>query len=238
MSIFVGTPGLSFISASGGGGSTEALYYNDTSGSTIEQVKTTGNFTEQWRTSFTDKTTNTGQELVAGGTDLVWQLNKTLFRFTNDGSTKKWEVFENDATRMERAGNYFYRFHGSGGLQKYDADGNNLKEITTITAPPFDGHSQDDLYWADGNGDVEKVDDSDTSQWTWTPPNGNPINQLIADPNGGIWVFTFDSGETITLKNVELVDPPEFTRSAGDTNFIPSVSLEPHGDPAITISSS
>lgn len=54
----------------------------------------------------------------------------------------------------------------------------------------------------------------------------------------GDLVFTFDSGETITLRNVELVDPPEFTRSAGDTNFIPSVTLEPHGDPAITISSS
>jgi hypothetical protein len=53
----------------------------------------------------------------------------------------------------------------------------------------------------------------------------------------GDLVFTFDSGEKITLNNVELVDPPEFTRSAGDTNFIPSVSLEPHGDPAVTISS-
>lgn len=51
----------------------------------------------------------------------------------------------------------------------------------------------------------------------------------------GDLILEFDQGETITLKNAELVDAPDFTRSAGDTNYIPSVSLEPHGDPAITI---
>lgn len=54
----------------------------------------------------------------------------------------------------------------------------------------------------------------------------------------GDLVFTFDAGETITLKNAVLVDAPDFTRSAGDTNYIPSVSFEPHGKPAITISNS
>jgi len=45
-------------------------------------------------------------------------------------------------------------------------------------------------------------------------------------------------GETITLVNAVLVDAPDQTRSSGDTNYIPSVSFEPHGDPAITISNS
>ena len=54
----------------------------------------------------------------------------------------------------------------------------------------------------------------------------------------GDLVFEFDAGKTITLKNAVLVDAPDTTRSAGDTNYIPSVSFEPHGDPAITISNS
>jgi len=47
-------------------------------------------------------------------------------------------------------------------------------------------------------------------------------------------VWAFGSGE-IVLKNAVLVDAPDHSRSAGDTNYIPSVSIEPHGDPAITI---
>jgi hypothetical protein len=51
----------------------------------------------------------------------------------------------------------------------------------------------------------------------------------------GDLVWTFDNGETITLKNAVLVDAPDFTRTAGDSNYIPSVTFEPHGDPAIEI---
>jgi hypothetical protein len=47
--------------------------------------------------------------------------------------------------------------------------------------------------------------------------------------------WTFDSGETITLNNLAIVDSPDVVRTAGDTNYIPSVSLEPSGDPAIAI---
>jgi hypothetical protein len=54
------------------------------------------------------------------------------------------------------------------------------------------------------------------------------------DKSGDI-VWTFDTGETITANSAELVDAPEFTRSAGDTNYIPSVTFEPKGDPAIEI---
>lgn len=54
----------------------------------------------------------------------------------------------------------------------------------------------------------------------------------------GDLVFEFDTGETITLKNAVLVDAPDQTRSAGDTNYIPSVTFEPHGSPAISISNS
>jgi hypothetical protein len=54
----------------------------------------------------------------------------------------------------------------------------------------------------------------------------------------GDLIFEFDNGETITLKNAELVDADDFTRTAGDTNYIPSVTLEPHGDPAVTINKS
>lgn len=54
----------------------------------------------------------------------------------------------------------------------------------------------------------------------------------------GDLVWTFETGETITLANAVLVDAPDHTRSADDTNYIPSVSFEPHGNPAITISNS
>jgi len=51
----------------------------------------------------------------------------------------------------------------------------------------------------------------------------------------GSFVYTFDSGEQIAVNNTEIVDAPDFTRSAGDTNFVPSVTLEGSGDPAVTI---
>jgi len=52
----------------------------------------------------------------------------------------------------------------------------------------------------------------------------------------GAFNWTFASGEIIAINNAEIVDAPDFTRSAGDTNFIPSVTLEGSGDPAIAIS--
>jgi hypothetical protein len=54
----------------------------------------------------------------------------------------------------------------------------------------------------------------------------------------GDFIYTFETGETITAANATIVDAPDFTRSAGDTNFIPKVSFEASGDPAITISKS
>jgi hypothetical protein len=51
----------------------------------------------------------------------------------------------------------------------------------------------------------------------------------------GSFVYTFDSGEQIAVNNTEIVDAPDFTRSAGETNFVPSVTLEGSGDPAVTI---
>jgi hypothetical protein len=39
----------------------------------------------------------------------------------------------------------------------------------------------------------------------------------------------------IVAKNVEIIDAPDQTRSAGDTNFIPSVTFQAVGDPAIEI---
>jgi hypothetical protein len=61
------------------------------------------------------------------------------------------------------------------------------------------------------------------------------IKQHFRDKSGDV-IWTFDNGETITAKNSEITDAPDFTRSAGDTNYIPSVTLMPRGDPAITIS--
>jgi hypothetical protein len=51
----------------------------------------------------------------------------------------------------------------------------------------------------------------------------------------GDLVWTFADGETITVKNAVLTDAPDYTRSAGDTNYIPSVTFEASGDPAIDI---
>ena len=39
----------------------------------------------------------------------------------------------------------------------------------------------------------------------------------------------------IVAHNVEIVDAPDFTRSAGDTNYIPSVTFRAVGDPAIEL---
>jgi hypothetical protein len=63
------------------------------------------------------------------------------------------------------------------------------------------------------------------------------ISEYHRDEEGDL-VWVFDTGQTITLKNAVLVDAPDFTRSAGDTSYVPSVSVEPHGKPAITISNS
>lgn len=63
------------------------------------------------------------------------------------------------------------------------------------------------------------------------------IKQHFRDKSGDL-VWTYESGETITAKNAEITDAPDFTRSAGDTNYIPSVTLVPRGDPAITINKS
>lgn len=63
------------------------------------------------------------------------------------------------------------------------------------------------------------------------------IAEYHRDRSGDL-VWTFENGETITAKNAELVDAPDHTRTAGDTNYIPSVTLEPHGDSAIEISTS
>lgn len=59
------------------------------------------------------------------------------------------------------------------------------------------------------------------------------IKQAFRDRSGDL-VYEFGTGN-ITLANTEIADAPDFTRSAGDTNYIPSVTLQPSGDPAITI---
>jgi len=51
----------------------------------------------------------------------------------------------------------------------------------------------------------------------------------------GQFVWTFSDGEQIAVSDTEIVDAPDFTRSAGDTNFIPSVTFEGSGDPQIII---
>jgi len=54
----------------------------------------------------------------------------------------------------------------------------------------------------------------------------------------GTITYTFDSGETIDLNNVQQTGPPAYERGAGDTNVQPSVTLTPTGDPAISINKS
>jgi hypothetical protein len=44
-----------------------------------------------------------------------------------------------------------------------------------------------------------------------------------------------DADRKIVAKNVEIIDAPDQTRTAGDTNFIPSVTFQATGDPAIEI---
>jgi len=44
-----------------------------------------------------------------------------------------------------------------------------------------------------------------------------------------------NADKQIVAHNVEIVDAPDFTRSAGDTNYIPSVTFRAVGDPAIEI---
>jgi len=63
------------------------------------------------------------------------------------------------------------------------------------------------------------------------------IAEYHRDKSGDI-VWTFDTGETITAYNAELIDAPDHTRTANETNYIPSVTFEPSGDPAIDIANS
>ena len=44
-----------------------------------------------------------------------------------------------------------------------------------------------------------------------------------------------NADKRIVAHNVEIVDAPDFTRSAGDTNYIPSVTFRAVGDPAIEL---
>jgi hypothetical protein len=60
------------------------------------------------------------------------------------------------------------------------------------------------------------------------------IKEHHRDKSGDL-VWTFANGETITIKNAVLTDAPDYTRSAGDTNYIPSVTFGASGDPAIEI---
>jgi hypothetical protein len=62
------------------------------------------------------------------------------------------------------------------------------------------------------------------------------ISEHHRDKSGDL-VWTFNTGDTITTHNTEIAEAPDHTRSAGDTNYIPSVSFEPTGDPAIEINS-
>jgi hypothetical protein len=63
------------------------------------------------------------------------------------------------------------------------------------------------------------------------------IAEYHRDRSGDL-VWTFENGETITANNAQLVEAPDYTRTANDTNYIPSVTFEPSGDPAIEISNS
>jgi hypothetical protein len=61
---------------------------------------------------------------------------------------------------------------------------------------------------------------------------------LIADyhrDKKGDLVWDFGNNRNITARNVELTDAPDITREAGENNFVPSVTLQPSGDPAIEI---
>jgi hypothetical protein len=68
------------------------------------------------------------------------------------------------------------------------------------------------------------------------------IKQHFRDKTGDL-VYAFGAPNTdpsnadrkIIAKNVEIIDAPDQTRSAGDTNFIPSVTFQATGDPAIEI---
>ena len=44
-----------------------------------------------------------------------------------------------------------------------------------------------------------------------------------------------NAAKRIVAHNVEIVDAPDYTRSAGDTNYIPSVTFRAVGDPAIEV---
>ena len=68
------------------------------------------------------------------------------------------------------------------------------------------------------------------------------IKQHLRDMEGDL-IYAFGSPGTdpanadkrIVAHNVEIVDAPDFTRTAGDTNYIPSVTFRAVGDPAIEL---
>jgi hypothetical protein len=72
--------------------------------------------------------------------------------------------------------------------------------------------------------------------------SADKIKEHFRDKSGDL-VYAFGSPDTdpsnadkkIVAHNAEIVDAPDFTRSAGDTNYIPSVTFRAVGDPAIEI---
>jgi hypothetical protein len=88
--------------------------------------------------------------------------------------------------------------------------GTRTVEIEADVGGPFESARQIKDHFRDLSGDLV---------YAFGPPNVDPS----AAP------------KRIVLKNVQLIDAPDITRAGDDANFIPGVTLQASGDPAIEI---
>lgn len=122
---------------------------------------------------------------------------------TSDGSTVWSSGWTGNSLSQARLfGGHIYLYNGDN-FEKWDLTGSKVADtgISPGRGTDWDGHSQNDIYIINGNGNVEKVDDTATSQWTWSIPNGSFMD-LRADPTGGIWLVTHD-GSTMYIYKVD-----------------------------------
>jgi len=89
--------------------------------------------------------------------------------------------------------------------------GQRTVEFSADVAGPYETASKIKAHFRDKEGDLVYGFADDPS----TDP-GNASKRIVAH-------------------NVEIVSAPDFTRSAGDTNYIPSVTFRAVGDPAIEV---
>ena len=88
--------------------------------------------------------------------------------------------------------------------------GQRTVEFDADLAGPFETASKIKAHFRDVSGDLI---------YGFGAPGDDPSN----------------APKQIVAHNVEIVDAPDFTRSAGDTNYIPSVTFRAVGDPAIEL---